>query len=189
MAPEEKLQKTLVRLALLTPIVIVVAMTIYSELAWKGYWFFTPAAQPINFPHDLHAGERGIDCAYCHRGANDGNYAGVPSVTDCWQCHQGLVGESPNGSGGAVIDRPEVKKLKGYVDNRRDIKWFKYYDMPEHVKFSHKAHINKGFQCAECHNDVTQMTEIKMKQKPTMGWCVSCHRANDGPTDCTTCHR
>lgn len=187
MAPEEKLQQTLVRLVLLTPVVIVVAMTIYSELAWKGYWWFAPAQQPIAFPHKEHAGIRGIDCAYCHRGAENGVYAGVPSVTDCWQCHQGLVGEGSNG--GPIIDRPEVQKLKGYVDDRREIKWFKYYDMPQHVKFVHKAHINAGFACAECHGDVAEMGAIKMKQKPTMGWCVSCHRVNNGPTDCTTCHR
>lgn len=187
MAPEEKLQQTLVRLVLLAPIVIVVGMTIYSELAWKGYWFFNQPSQPIDFPHNLHAGTRGIDCAYCHRGAEKGYNAGVPSVTDCWQCHQGLVKNGSNNE--PVIDRPGVKQLKTFVDNRQDIKWFKYYDMPEHVKFAHKAHINAGFACAECHGDVATMEVIKMKQKPTMGWCVSCHRANNGPTDCTTCHR
>lgn len=187
MAPEEKLQQTLVRLVLITPVLIVVAMTIYSELAWKGYWFFNQPHQPIEFPHKLHAGVRGIDCAYCHRGAEKGYSAGVPSVTDCWQCHQGLVG--PGTSGEPVIDRPGVQQLKQYVDNRREIKWFKYYDMPEHVKFAHKAHVNAGFACAECHGDVANQTVIEMKQKPTMGWCVSCHRANNGPTDCTSCHR
>lgn len=187
MAPEEKLQKILVRGILLTPVVIVVLMTIYTEFAWKGYWWFTPAEQPIAFPHSLHAGVRGIDCAYCHRGANNGYAAGVPSVTDCWQCHQGLTAKDPSGK--LVGERPEVEKLKSYVDNHKEIKWFKYYDMPEHVKFSHKAHINAGFQCAECHGDVAAMTAIKMKEKPVMGWCVSCHRANNAPTDCTTCHR
>lgn len=190
MAPEEKLQQTLVRLVLITPIIIVVTMTIYSELAWKGYWFFNQAQQPIDFPHSLHAGERGIDCAYCHRGANTGSSAGVPSVTDCWQCHQGLVGETAvSKNGGPIADRPGVKELKRFVDNRQDIKWFKYYDMPEHVKFQHKAHVSAGLACAECHGDVATMEVIKMKQKPTMGWCVSCHRTMAAPTDCTTCHR
>ena len=199
MAPEEKLQRRLVRFILLAPVVIVVAMTLYSELAWKGYWWFAPAAQPIDFPHSLHAGERGIDCQYCHQGSSNGYQAGVPSVTDCAQCHQGLTGEGTNGP---IMDRPGVQKLMGktdkedpsksiagYVQNRQDIKWFKYYDMPEHVKFAHKAHINAGFECAECHGDVANMEKIVMKQKPTMGWCVSCHRKNEAPSDCTTCHR
>lgn len=189
MAPEEKLQKTLVRGILLTPVVIVVLLTVYAEMAWRGYWWFAPAEQPIQFPHSLHAGIRDIDCAYCHRGANDGYYAGVPSVTDCWQCHNGVRGQGTNGE--SVIDRPEVKNklIADYVETQKDIKWFKYYDMPEHVKFSHKAHINAGKQCLECHGDVAKMDVIKMKEKPIMGWCVSCHRANNAPTDCTTCHR
>lgn len=171
----------------MTPVVIVVAMTIYSELAWKGYWFFNQPAQPIEFPHSLHAGVRGIDCAYCHRGAEKGYQSGVPSVTDCWQCHQGLVGQGSNNQ--PVIERPGVKELKQFVDDRREIKWFKYYDMPEHVKFAHKAHINAKIECTECHGDVANQEVIKMKQKPTMGWCVSCHREKNAPTDCTTCHR
>lgn len=187
MAPEEKLQKTLVRLVLITPIIIVVGMTIYSELAWKGYWFFNQPNQPIDFPHTLHAGVNGIECSYCHRGAENGYGAGVPSVTDCWQCHQGLVGDSQNG--GKIIDRPGVQQLKQFVDDRREITWFKYYDMPEHVKFAHKAHINAKIECTECHGDVANQAVIQMKQKPTMGWCVSCHRANNAPQDCTTCHR
>ncbi len=188
MAPEEKLQRTLVRLALLAPVVIVVSMTVYAEFNWKGYWWFAPAEQPIPFNHKLHAGTRGIECQYCHRGTDKGYGAGVPAVTDCYQCHRGAVSQGSNGQ--PVIERPEVKKLlEQYVANQRDLKWFKYYDMPEHVKFAHKAHINAGFECAQCHGDVASMDTVVMKQKPTMGWCVSCHRKNDASVDCTTCHR
>lgn len=190
MAPEEKLQKTLVRLVLMAPIIIVVGATLYAELNWKGYWSFAPASQPIPFNHKLHAGTRGIECQYCHRGASEEGYgAGVPSVTDCYQCHQGATHDGSNGE--PVIDRPYVQKLiKDYVEQRRDIKWFKYYDMPEHVKFAHKAHINAGLACTECHGDVeTYGEKFVMKQKPTMGWCVSCHRSKGASQDCTTCHR
>ncbi|MCA9794436.1 MAG: cytochrome c3 family protein [Candidatus Eremiobacteraeota bacterium] len=186
MAPEVTLQKQLVRAAIITPALIVLAMTIYCELNWTGYWL--QPTQPIAFPHRLHAGVRGIDCQYCHRGARDGYYAGVPSVQDCWSCHRGAVEAGSNGD--KVMDRPGVQTLvKDYVNQRRDIKWYKYYDLPEHVKFSHKAHINAGKNCNDCHGAIETMDVVQMQQKPTMGWCVSCHRQNNAPVDCTTCHR
>lgn len=187
MAQEEILQKKLVRLILITPILIVLGMAIYAEIMWL------PKEQPIAFPHDLHAGTRQIDCQYCHRGSRDGYIAGVISVQDCWACHRTLVEKNAEGKVVPMHEnsaRPElVKFFKQYVEQRRDIEWFKYYDLPEHVKFAHKAHIAAGFDCAQCHGDVAQMKTIQMQQRPTMGWCVSCHRANDAPVDCTTCHR
>ncbi len=185
MAPEEVLQKQIVRAVLILPALIVLGMTIYCELNWKGYWY--QPEQPIAFPHSLHAGVREIECQYCHRGSHDGVYAGVPSVQDCWACHRGAVKEGSNGQ--PVNEREGVKKLAEYVANKQDIKWYKYYDMPEHVKFAHKAHINAGLECTECHGEMAQMEVVKMKQKPTMGWCVSCHRSKGASVDCTTCHR
>lgn len=186
MAPEERLQKNLVRAVLMAPVIIVVGLTLYAELNWNGYWRFLPAPQPIPFNHKLHV-DRGIDCQYCHRGSEKGTFAGVPSVTDCYQCHQGATGEGSFGE--EVNQRPDVQVLiQEYVEQRRDIEWFKYYDMPEHVRFSHKAHINAGLECTACHGEVETMEKIVMKQKPTMGWCVSCHRVEGAPQDCTTCH-
>ena len=163
------------------PIGLLLAFLVYNEVSWRG------KPQPIDFQHTLHAGTREIDCNYCHRGAEKGNHAGVPSVTECWQCHQGLV---KNGSdGNPVIQHPEVQKLiKDYVEENRDIEWFKNYDLPEHVKFAHRSHINAGLTCADCHGDVARMKEVKLNQKVTMGWCVGCHRQKNAPTDCTTCH-
>lgn len=88
--------------------------------------------------------------------------------------------------------RPGVRTLiEDYVNQRQDVKWFKYYDMPEHVKFPHKVHINAKLECTECHGDVASYSyeNFKMKQKPTMGWCVSCHRQKNASTDCTACHQ
>ncbi|HEY4001960.1 MAG TPA: cytochrome c3 family protein, partial [Candidatus Xenobia bacterium] len=51
-------------------------------------WEFRTEPQPIQFPHKVHAGERQIACTYCHTGAKKWDMAGVPSVQDCYQCHQ-----------------------------------------------------------------------------------------------------
>lgn len=187
MAPE-KLQKLLVRGALLAPIIIVVGVTLFTEINWKGYW--TTQDQPIPFPHNKHVAA-GVQCQYCHRGTDDGYQAGVPSVTDCYQCHRGMVTEDLNPQNPDAL-RPGVKiLLKDYVEGRREVKWFKYYDLPEHVKFPHKVHIAAKLECTECHGDVANYgyENFKMKQKPTMGWCISCHRSKNASQDCTACHR
>jgi c(7)-type cytochrome triheme protein len=194
MAPE-KLQKLLVRGVLLAPAIIVLAVTIFTEFTWTGYW--ATQDQPIPYPHDKHIAA-GIQCQYCHRGTEDGYKAGIPSVTDCWQCHRGMAGDKASDLSAkpdrSNLDqlRPGVKTLiKDYVDEHREIRWFKYYDMPEHVKFPHKIHINAGLDCTECHGDVASYSyeNFEMKQKPTMGWCVACHRDKGASQDCTACHQ
>jgi hypothetical protein len=156
-------------------------ITVY-EVSWRTYH-----EQPLAFPHDLHAGTRQIDCKYCHRGTDKGMHAGVPSVQDCWQCHQNLLGKGT--SGVEVIKQESVNKmLKQYVETKKEITWFKLYDMPEHVKFPHKAHINAGLDCTECHGDVKTMKVVTLKNRTHMGWCIECHRRKNAPYDCSVCH-
>ncbi len=40
-----------------------------------------------NIPIDLHAGELGIDCRFCHWASDYGRYAGIPSSDICMKCH------------------------------------------------------------------------------------------------------
>ena len=42
--------------------------------------------------------------------------------------------------------------------------------------------------CSICHGDVGSMTKVKQVRSLKMGDCVDCHRKNEAPTDCTTCH-
>lgn len=195
MAPEELLVKRLQYGGLIALIVIPLLMLIVNEYNWR------PQPQPIAFNHALHAGTRQIACVYCHRGAQNGYYAGVPAVQDCANCHQNFPNYSPykpkpeSGPDPDAKWRDEVGKLKTYIDGKKSISWFKNYDLPEHVKFAHKAHLNaklangQAIDCNQCHGDVKTMEVIQLNEKTTMGWCVTCHRENGAPTDCTTCHR
>lgn len=186
MAPEQKLLASIRSLVLLAPIVLMLGFIGVFEYSWRV------KPQPFPFPHHLHAGTRQIDCKYCHRGTDKGNMAGVPSVQDCWQCHQNLTkpGTQKAGQNGvAVLNQPNVNLLlKQYVEAKKEIDWFKVYDLPEHVKFPHRAHINAGFACAKCHGPVEKMQVVQMQQKPHMGWCIQCHRDNNAPYDCSICH-
>jgi len=186
---------------------VLVATVVLTVLTYAGWAIaneilFRQQAQPINFPHDRHVGIRKIACVYCHRGVFKGDIAGVPSVQECMDCHQVVLKDSP-----------EIKKLAAHWDAKdpsksTPINWFKVYKLPEHVRFTHQAHINRGIECASCNGKVEEMAVLTQSSRPipdwihlgdmksqtyghnpTMGWCVTCHRQNNAPTDCTTCHK
>ena len=135
------------------------------------------AGQPIAFSHAHHAGEYRIDCEFCHAYARRGPVAGIPSVERCAGCHRTILSE-----------RPEILKLLDYWENREPIPWLRVHDLPDYVRFTHKAHLRAGLDCAHCHGDVTGM-DIAVQVEPlTMGWCVDCHEARDASRDCLVCH-
>ena len=171
--------------------------------------------QPVAFPHTVHAGTGvlvdhdgnpkldlegqemhglGLDCTYCHRAVTEGPYASVPPVEFCVYCHK-TVGN----------DLPEVEKLLAAWNNSEPIRWERVHRLPDHVRFVHEAHIRyfsdpvntlpsgehamfASAVCSTCHGDIGSMEEVKQVRSLKMGDCVDCHRANDAPTDCTTCH-
>ena len=47
--------------------------------------------QPISYSHQLHAGELGIDCQFCHSGAASSRHAGIPSSEVCMKCHKSVT--------------------------------------------------------------------------------------------------
>jgi hypothetical protein len=59
---------------------------------------------------------------------------------------------------------------------------------PDHVRFTHEAHIQAGVQCATCHGQVEQMAEVRQVRALNMGDCIACHRQNNARTDCSVCH-
>lgn len=139
--------------------------------------------QPIHFPHDVHAGKLGINCLYCHYGAEKSAIANIPPVGTCMGCHKI-----------AVTDRPEIQKLTGYWNRQEPVPWVEVYRLPDHVKFNHKRHVKKGIQCTDCHGPVQSMPVMYQYPSLKMGWCLDCHRKhlNDATLpsnmDCVSCH-
>jgi hypothetical protein len=139
--------------------------------------------QPIHFPHDIHSGKLGMNCLYCHYGAEKSPIANIPPVSTCMGCHKI-----------AVTDRPEIQKLTGYFDRGEQIPWVEVYRLPDHVKFNHKRHVKAGIECQSCHGPVQNMRVMYQYASLKMGWCVTCHRQNlNNPThpasmDCLICH-
>lgn len=134
-------------------------------------------SQPIAFDHDVHVNVAGTQCEFCHRTAADSPSAGVPDVQQCMDCHT-AVGQG----------KPEVEKLRQAWLQQQPINWQRVHQLPDHVQFTHEAHIQAGVSCATCHGDVSHMSQITQVRPLNMSDCVACHQQNNAPTECGACH-
>lgn len=128
--------------------------------------------QPIKFSHVTHAGDNEVPCEFCHIYARRSISSGIPPVRTCYGCHQVVSGTTEE-------QQTEIKKLVGYWERQEPIPWKKVHDVPDFVHFSHKRHIQIGFDCTQCHGDMSKVEEVSfdnMKQPLSMGWCVECHK-------------
>ena len=152
---------------------------------WTNWW--TPGdtvdnvgyhpEQPIEFPHNLHAGTRQIPCQYCHSSARRSATAGIPPLNTCMGCHRFVR-----------TDKDAIKYLKSKWDAKEPIVWTKVHDLPDFVRFSHRPHVQKGIECSECHGDVKNMVTVQQAKSLQMGWCIECHQKNQAPISCSTYH-
>jgi Cytochrome c7 and related cytochrome c len=135
--------------------------------------------QPLEFPHNIHAGKQIACTEYCHEGVTTGAVAGLPSVRTCMICHNTIA-----------TDRPRIQRITAMRERGLDLDWQRVFDYPEpsHVKFNHAPHISAGVECATCHGNIAQQTVAERNVEMTMGFCVSCHRERKAPDDCLTCH-
>lgn len=143
------------------------------------------AGQPIQFPHDTHAGQFQIDCQYCHFSAERSVDAGIPPVETCMGCHrEGIVSGRNNPE--------EVAKLREHYADGRPIPWRRIYKVSDHVTFPHFRHVAAGVTCQTCHGQVQEMGVLQEVAPEAgalkMGWCISCHVERGASRDCTACH-
>ena len=134
--------------------------------------------QPIEFPHNTHIGKQ-ISCDTCHESVNTGPRAGLPSVRTCMICHEAIA-----------TDRPRIQQITAMRDKGIDLAWSRIYGfVPEsHVRFNHAPHIRAKVECSTCHGNLGDMTIAQRVVDHNMGFCVTCHRENNAPVDCLTCH-
>ncbi len=133
--------------------------------------------QPINFPHPVHLAA-GITCRHCHNYTDTSPVAQIASAQLCMECHRVVA-----------TDRPEIQKLTGYYERGEEIPWVRVYNVPDFVYFSHRMHIAAGVQCAACHGNMQEQVKTYQANTLNMGFCITCHRANEAPIECYTCHK
>jgi len=115
------------------------------------YALYAKKSQPFDFNHALHVEETG-DCESCHFFREDGTYAGVPTLEQCVDCHEDVLGESED----------EAIFVEQYVQQGREVPWLIYSRQPDCVFFSHAAHVIKAqMDCIECHGHIGESTSLK----------------------------
>jgi len=121
--------------------------------------------QPVDYSHELHAGQMGIDCRYCHNTVEYANRAAVPPTQTCMNCHVQIHKDSP-----------KIKPLLESYQSGKPVEWIRVHDLPDFAYFSHSAHVSRGVSCVECHGRIDRMPIVHQDQPLSMGWCLECHR-------------
>lgn len=147
--------------------------------AVKEFFGWRPdPVQPIAYTHKVHLAN-GMECTDCHTAVETGPVASIPGVQLCMTCHQTIA-----------VEKPEIKKLAGYLERGEDVPWQRVYAYAPsaHVRFDHAPHIRAGVECAKCHGDMTQQTVAVRAVDLTMAYCIDCHKQKQASIDCVTCH-
>lgn len=145
-------------------------------------------SEPISFSHEIHSGEMGIDCKYCHNSVSKSKTAGIPSVNVCMNCHKQIPGEDDD-------SKKKIQKVydaagwngEKFTGEQKPIVWNKVHNLPDSVylnknfpdgtsahSFSHAKHVQAGsLDCASCHGDLKkqEVTSIKFDEN----FCLKCH--------------
>ncbi|MEZ5300045.1 MAG: cytochrome c3 family protein [Verrucomicrobiales bacterium] len=137
-------------------------------------YYFTPKytrvgyepTQPVPFDHNLHAGQLGMDCRYCHSFVEKSPHSNIPTTQVCMNCHKLVQKENP-----------KLEPVRQSYQTGEPIRWVKIHHPPDYVYFDHSAHVNRGVSCASCHGKVNEMKVVRHDQPHSMGWCLDCHRA------------
>ena len=124
-----------------------------------------PVEQPVQFDHRHHVRDDGIDCRFCHSGAEKSAYAGIPSTELCMGCHNEVWSRSPM-----------LRPLRVSYFSGQPLRWNRVNKLPDFVYFNHSIHLAKGVGCVTCHGRVDQMALDYQVVPLTMGWCLDCHR-------------
>jgi hypothetical protein len=139
-------------------------------LIWYYFspWFtqvgYSPK-QPVAYSHQLHAGQLGLDCRYCHVNVERAPMAMVPPTETCMNCHQVVK-----------TDSAMLQPIRDSWASGQPMEWVRIHKLPDYVYFDHSVHVTAGVGCIECHGRIDKMEQVRMEKPLSMGWCLDCHR-------------
>lgn len=117
----------------------------------------------------VHPGYGEVKCVDCHAKPGQfilvegyrGGFSADPIYVskECLRCHPGMGSRNDN---------------TGFVAN------------PLAITVSHKAHLDRGAVCTDCHSDIAHDSSPAPTNRPKMEYCYSCH--NKATSSCTSCH-
>ncbi len=169
------------------PTVVAVVLPLIGATVILGIWYwwsplYTDVGyqpfQPVEFSHQIHAGEMGLDCRYCHNTVERAGHAAVPSTSTCMNCHSVVKAESEL-----------LEPVRASMREDTPIPWVRVHMLPDYAYFDHSVHVAAGVGCATCHGRIDRMPVVTQDQPLSMSWCLDCHRdatPNLRPRDAVT---
>jgi len=166
------------------PLQLAMGALIVGAAVTAGAWYYmTPAyanvgyqpIQPVAFSHEIHAGQLGVDCRYCHSAVEKSWYSNVPSASTCMNCHSQVL-----------KDDPKLALVRESFQTGKPIPWIQIHKVPDYVYFNHSVHVNRGVSCVKCHGQINHLDEVRQEKPLSMSFCLDCHRdpaANIRPAD------
>jgi len=121
--------------------------------------------QPVPFSHKHHVLDDGIDCRYCHTGAEIGADAGLPPTHTCMTCHSQIW-----------TGAPVLAPVRQSLAEDKPIVWQRVSGLPDYVYFNHSIHVGRGVPCVACHGRIDKMPMTARGEPFTMRFCLGCHR-------------
>ncbi|CAB1057977.1 hypothetical protein D1BOALGB6SA_2733 [Olavius sp. associated proteobacterium Delta 1] len=183
--PETRSRRSKPILLIILCLLIILPVFFFSivGLATKSGQTIEPAplgefSQPIEFSHKTHIEKGEIACEFCHIYARRSINSGAPPMAICFGCHRVIAGSDEDPQK-AIKNQDAIKKMLEFKPKKESILWKKIHDLPDFVHFSHKRHIQAGFDCTECHGEIDQYDVLSTETMITdlsMGWCMKCHK-------------
>jgi hypothetical protein len=157
--------------------IVLCAVVLVPAVSGAMWYYFTPKYtrvgyqpnQPIQFPHDIHVGQLGMDCRYCHSFVEVAAHSNVPTTQVCMNCHAQVQKENP-----------KLAPLRESWASGKPVEWVQVHKTPDYVYFNHSAHVNRGVSCVSCHGRVDKMPVVYHAEPHSMSWCLDCHRHPEG---------
>jgi menaquinone reductase, multiheme cytochrome c subunit len=158
---------------MLLPAAVVTALVVPLYVVFIVAYGFSPTTtdvgyqpeQPVHYSHELHVGQLGIDCRYCHNTVEYADKAAIPPTQTCMNCHTQIHKDSL-----------KIKPLLNSYTTGEPVLWNRVHDLPDFAFFSHSAHVTRGVSCVECHGRIDKMEVVVQEEPLSMGWCLECHR-------------
>ena len=158
----------LVPLAIVAGAPLIVGAAVFGFTYWASPSYtdvgYAPK-QPVPFSHQIHAGQLGMDCRYCHNTVEAASHAAVPPAGTCMNCHSVIKAE-------AEVLAP----IRESFENDNPVEWVRVHMLPDYAYFDHSVHLAAGVGCQSCHGRIDQMKVVTQDQPLSMGWCLDCHR-------------
>ena len=121
--------------------------------------------QPVPYSHELHVGELGLDCRYCHFSVEQSRVATIPPTSTCINCHE-------------VIKRDSelLAPIRESISTGKRMRWVRVHNLPDYAYFDHSIHVRAGVGCVTCHGAINEMEVVWQAEPLSMSWCLDCHR-------------